>query len=91
MDLLEKIELFLGESKSDGKSFPARKKKDDKSSEEQAQSAEKKLTDMEINAKDNDDGEDPYDPETDLDKEKKQKELKKKALNTAYVPPYHSD
>ena len=91
MDLLEKIGLFIGEGESDGKNFPAKKKKDDKSSEEEASDAESKLTDMEINAKDGDDGEDPYNPETDLDKEKKQKELKKKAkAGENYTPPYSS-
>ena len=86
MDLLQKIELFIGEGESDGKSFPTKKKKDDKSSEEVAVDAEKKLKDMET---DDEDGEDPYDPETDLDKKKKQKELKKKAMKMDdFTPPY---
>lgn len=86
MDLLEKIDLFLGEGESDGKNFPAKKKKNDADSEEDAADAEKSVKDGATG----DAGEDPYDPETDLDKEKKQKELKKKVTNTAYVPPYKS-
>jgi len=87
MDLLQKIELFIGEGESEGKNFPAKKKKDDKTSSENADDAEKMTKDNPI---DSAEGEDPYDPETDLDKEKKQKELKRKAQNTSYVPPYQS-
>ena len=81
---------LIGEGESEGKSFPALKKKSEKSSAELAQDAEKKQKDMEIDAGSDDEGEDPYDPETDLDKEKKQKALKKKANLHNYTPAYQS-
>jgi hypothetical protein len=76
---------LMSEGASDGKSFPFKKKESDKNSDEKAQDADNKLKDMESDT-DGDEGEDPYDPATDLDQEKKQKELKKKAGNTSYTP-----
>lgn len=77
----------MNEGESDGKNFPAKKKKDDKDSDAQAADAEKGVKDNLTG----DEGEDPYDPETDLDKEKKQKALKKKASLHNYTPAYHAD
>ena len=83
MDILEKIDMMLGEGESDGKSFPAKKKKDDADSETRAEDKTGGA-----DGKEDPDEEDPFDPETDLDKEKKQKQLKKNVHNTPYVPPY---
>lgn len=86
MDLLQKIDIFIGEGKSNGKDFPEKKKKDDKSSAEVAQDAEDKLADMEKDADKDDSG---LTPEEEAAKKKKQKELKKKAEREAdYTPPY---
>ena len=79
--------MFIGE----GKDFPAKKKSDDKSSQEVADDAEKKLNDLEkADAAQDDEG--SMSPEDIKDKEKTQKELKKKAKKeTRYTPPYSAN
>lgn len=82
--LLKQVEDKLDE----GKDFPTKKKSDDKSSQEVSDDAEKKLTDLE-KAEDAQDDEGSMSPEEIKAKEKKQKELKKKAeRETRYTPPY---
>ena len=88
MDILDKIEMIIGEGASDGKSFGAKKKSTDMTSGEKAKEAEDNLRDMEIDANKDGDG-DGLTPEEEKEKEKKQKELKAKAKKeTRYTPPY---